>query len=82
MHDDQDKPQSVPPGFAAALADALRQTWPAGTVSIWEGQERIGVTLRDVVDQDQATDALARALEMLDAGFNYFPGIDVSIWRR
>lgn len=72
----------MPSGFAAALADALRQTWPAGGVSIWEGRERVGVTLRDVVDQDRATDAVAQALEMLDAGFDYFPGIDIAIWRR
>lgn len=82
MQDEQDEPRPVPPGFAAALADALRQTWPAGNVSIWEGQERIGVTLRDVVDQDRVTAALARALEMLDPDFDYFPGIDISIWRR
>jgi threonine dehydrogenase-like Zn-dependent dehydrogenase len=74
----------VPPGFAAAFSAALQRTMPGGVVSsmaLWEGKERIGINFKDVADQERVINAVSEALSTIAEKFEYFPGIDISIWR-
>ncbi len=75
----------VPVGFAQALSEALRWTMPKGAASAIEfrsGAERVGVDFRDVTDQSRVVDALSRALRAIEPRFDYFPGLDVSIYAK
>ncbi len=75
----------VPPGFVAAFSVALDLSMPSGIVSaieIWEGKERVGINFKDVADQQRVIDAVSEALNAISARFEYFPGIDISIWKH
>lgn len=75
----------VPPGFVAAFSAALHQTMPSGlvsTIGIWEGRERVGINFKDVADQERVIDAVSEALNAISNKFEYFPGIDISIWKH
>jgi hypothetical protein len=75
----------VPPDFVAAFSTALHGCMPSGIVSaigIWEGRERVGINFKDVADQDRVIDAVAEALQIISDRFEYFPGIDISIWKH
>jgi len=75
----------VPPGFSTALSAALHRTMPRGIVSsmaMCEGKERIGINFKDVVDQERVINAVSEALSTIATEFDYFPGIDISIWKQ
>lgn len=77
-------PRPVPPGFSDALKAALRGTLPdrvAHSFALCEGKERVGLNFVDVSDQQQVIDAVSNALVAIESGFDYYPGIDISIWR-
>jgi hypothetical protein len=75
----------VPPGFIAAFSNALEECMPSGIVSaigIWEGKERVGINFKDVADQERVINAVSEALDTISNRFEYFPGIDISIWKH
>lgn len=75
----------VPRGFVAAFSDALSRNMPkgaVGSIAMWEGKERVGINFRDVFDQDRVITAVSDALQAIDSRFDYFPGIDISIWKK
>jgi hypothetical protein len=79
------RPRPVPLGFVDALSDALHRRMPGGVVSsieMWEGQERVGINFRDVSNQERVIDAVSDALSAIDTKFEYFPSIDISIWKH
>jgi hypothetical protein len=75
----------VPAGFTDAFSKALRQSLPSGlvsTIGIWEGKERVGINFKDVADQERVINAVSQALDTISHRFEYFPGIDISIWKQ